>query len=198
MRIFNLKATELGQETAANLKTVLNHVVSYFGPNECLSKQKRYLRYKMTKPRKLTTRQYVGLVRDLNSRMAHLPPFFNESQVLKDSELVDFLANKAPKSHKAVLINQGFNPETSTLETFVEHCERAETTDDISGAKFVASDEEIEPRRKNRSKTKSDRGKKRLKSYTKMYFSIHGENTSHNSKYCNTVKAKGKYKPRFS
>ena len=37
LRIFNLKATELGQETAANLKTVLNHVVSYFGPNECLS-----------------------------------------------------------------------------------------------------------------------------------------------------------------
>ena len=53
--IFNLKATELGQETTANLKTVFNHVVSYFGPNECLSKQKRYLRYKMTKPRKLTT-----------------------------------------------------------------------------------------------------------------------------------------------
>ena len=56
LRIFNLKATELGQETAANLKTVLNHIVSYFGPNECLSKHKRYLRYKMTKPRKLTTR----------------------------------------------------------------------------------------------------------------------------------------------
>ena len=56
LRIFNLKATELGQETDANLKTVLNHVVSYFGPNECLSKQKRYLRYKTTKPHKLTTR----------------------------------------------------------------------------------------------------------------------------------------------
>ena len=99
----------------------MNHVVSYFGPNECLSKQKRYLRYKMTKPRKLTTRQYVGLVRDLNSRMAQLPPFFEDSQVLEESELVDFLANKAPKSHKAILINQGFNPATSTLETFVEH-----------------------------------------------------------------------------
>ena len=90
----------------------------------------------------------MGLVRDLNSRMAHLPPLFDESQVLEESELVDFLANKAPKSHKAMLINQGFNPEISTLETFVEHCERAETTDDITGAKFAASDEEIEPRRK--------------------------------------------------
>ena len=181
LRIFNLKAIELGQETAANLKTVLNHVVSYFGPNECLSKQKRYLRYKMTKPRKLTTRQNVGLVRDLNSRMAHLPPLFDESQVLEESELVDFLANKAPKYHKAMLINQGFNPETSTLETFVEHCERAETTDDIAGTKFAASDEDSEPRRKKRTKTKNDHGKKRIKRSTKMYCSLHGDNTSHTS-----------------
>ena len=175
----------------------MNHVVSYFGPNEFLSKQKHYLRYKMTKPRKLTTRQYVGLVRDPNSRMAHLPPLFDESQVLEESELVDFLANKAPKSHKAMLINQGFNPETSTLETFVEHCERAETTDDISGANFAASDKESNPRRKKR-KTKSDRGKKRIKRSTKMYCSLHGENTSHNSKDWKTLKAKGKAKPKFS
>ena len=91
----------------------------------------------------------MGLVRDLNSRMAHFPPLFDDSQVLEEFEFIDFLANKAPKSHKAMLINQGFNPETSTLETFVEHCERAETTDDIAGAKFAASDEESEPRGKS-------------------------------------------------
>ena len=103
----------------------MNHVVTYFGPNKCLSKQKRYLSYKMIKPRRLTTRQYVGLVRDLNSRMAQLPPLFEDSQVLDESELVDSLANKAPRTHKAMLINQGFNPDTATLETFVEHCKRA-------------------------------------------------------------------------
>ena len=31
--IFNLKATELVQDTAANLKIVMNHVVTYFGFN---------------------------------------------------------------------------------------------------------------------------------------------------------------------
>ena len=61
-----------------------------------------------------------------------MPPFFDESQVLEESELVDFLANKAPKSHKAMLISQGFNPDTSSLATFVGHCERAETTDAIA------------------------------------------------------------------
>ena len=136
----------------------------------------------MVKPRNLTTRQYVGLVRDHNSKMAQLPPLFEDSQVLDEPELVDFLANKAPKSHKAMLINQGFNPEISNLETFVEHCERAETTDNIAGAKFAAPDEDSEPRMKKRTKTKSDCDIKQIKRSTKMYCSLHGENTIHNSK----------------
>ena len=70
LRIFNLKLTELRHETVANLIVIINHVVTYFGTKECPSKQKRYIRYKMEKPCKLTKRQYVGLVQDLNSRMA--------------------------------------------------------------------------------------------------------------------------------
>ena len=147
----------------------MNHVVTYFGPKKSLSKQKRYLRYKMIKPPRLTTRQYVGLVRDLNSRMAQLPPLFEESQMLDESELVDSLSNKAPRTHKAMLISQGFNPETANLKTFVEHCKRAETTDDIAGAKFAASDEDREPRKKKRTKYKDDHGKKRKKCSAKMY-----------------------------
>ena len=88
----------------------MNHVVAYFGPKECLSKQKPYLHYEMEKSRKLITRQYVGLVRDLNASMAQMPPLFQYSQQLDESELVDSLANKAPRSHKDVLIAQGFNP----------------------------------------------------------------------------------------
>ena len=166
----------------------MNHVVTYFVPKECLSKQKRYLRYKMIKPRRLTTRQYVGLVRDLSSRMAQLPPLFEDSKMLDESELVDPLANKAPITHKAMLISQGFNPETANLETFVEHCERAETTDDIAGAKFAASNEDSEPRKKKRTKSKGDHGKKRKKRSTKMYCSLHGENTNHTSRECNFLK----------
>ena len=55
--IFDLKSTELRHKTVANLIIVMNHVVTYFGPKECLSKQKRYIRYKMEKLRKLNTRQ---------------------------------------------------------------------------------------------------------------------------------------------
>ena len=136
------------RKTVANLIIVMNHVVAYFVTKECLSKQKCYIRYKMDKPCKLTTRQYVGLVRDLNSRMAQMSPLFDDKQQLDESKLVDSLANKAPRSHKAMLISQGFNPETGYLATFVEHCKRADTTDNISGAKFSASEEDSNTKRK--------------------------------------------------
>ena len=56
LRIFDLKSTELRHKTVANLIIVMNHVVAYFGPKECLSKHKRYICYKIYKPRNLTTR----------------------------------------------------------------------------------------------------------------------------------------------
>ena len=176
----------------------MNNVVTYFGPNECLSKQKRYLRYKMTKPCKLTTRQYVGLVCDLNSRMAQMPPLFEYSQKLDESELVDSLTKKASRTHKAMLIAQGFNPESADQETFVEHCERAETTDDIAGVKFAASDKDSEPRNKKRVKSKDEHGKKKQKLSSKLYCSLHGENTIHTSRECNVLKSKVKEKPMLS
>ena len=95
------------------------------------------------------------------------------------------LANKAPRSHKAMLISQGFNPETGDLETFMEQCEQAETTDNISRAKFAASDEDSDTKRKKKrlkSKGQDKQGKKRKKQHSKMYFSLHGENTSHTTR----------------
>ena len=88
------------------------------------------------------------MVHDINSRMAHMPPLFDENQKLDESELIESHANKAPRSHKAILNSQGFNPETKDLATFVEHCKRAETTDNITKAKLATSDKESNTKRK--------------------------------------------------
>ena len=84
-----LKAMEMRHKTVANLILVMNHVMIYFGPKECLSKQKLYILYNMGTPQKLTTKQYVGLVRELNSRIAHMTPLFNNNQQLDESEIGD-------------------------------------------------------------------------------------------------------------
>ena len=114
----------------------MDNVVKFFWPKECLSKQKRYIGYRMKKPQNPSTRQYVGLVCDLNSRMAQIPPLFNNNQLLDESKLMNSLANKAPKSNNVIIILQGFNPETGYLATFVEHCKMAKTTDNIAMAKL--------------------------------------------------------------
>ena len=97
-----------------------------------------------------------------------------------------------------MMIVHGFNTESADLETFVEQCERVETTDNIAGAEFAASDEDSEPRKKNRVKSKDKHGKKRKKRSTKLYCSLHGENISHTSRECNVLKSKGKENPKFS
>ena len=83
----------------------------------------------------------------LNSRMAQMPPMFDENKQLDKSELVDSLSDKAPRNHKAMLISKGFNPETGNLATFMEHCERAETMDNIAVDTFLASDKDSDTKR---------------------------------------------------
>ena len=69
----------------------------------------------MEKTRKLATRDYVGLFCDLISWIAQMPPLFDKNQQLYESELLDSLDNKYPRSHKAMLILQDFNPETLAM-----------------------------------------------------------------------------------
>ena len=86
-------------------------------------------------------------------------PCLTKNQQLEKSELLGSLANKAPGSHKAMLIYQGFNLETGDLAKFVEHCEQAETTDNIAGAKFSASDEDSNTKRKKKCSKFKERDK---------------------------------------
>ena len=61
-----------------------------------------------------------------------------------------------------MLISQGFNLETGYLATFVEHFERAETTDNISMDKFSAAYKESDTKRKKnrfRFKEREENGK---------------------------------------
>ena len=101
----------------------------------------------------------------------------------------------------SMLISQGFNSETEDLENFVEHCDWAETTDNIYGAKFDASDKDSDTnRKKKRSKFKErdKNGKKIHKKQYLLYCSLHGENKSHTTRECKVLKAKTKDKPKYS
>ena len=96
-----------------------------------------------------------------------------------------------------MLISQGFNPETWGLATFVEHSERAETMYIIFVAKFSASDEDSDTKRKKKSskfKECEENGKKRHKKKSSLYCSLHGENKSHTSREWKVLNARAKDK----
>ena len=82
-------------------------------------------------------------------------------------EIVDSLTNKAPRTHTATMISQGFNTETGDLATFVENCERAETNYNIALYKFPASESDIDTNKNkkhsNKTKELEDSSKKRHK-----------------------------------
>ena len=81
----------------------------------------------------------------------------------------------------------------------MEHCEQAETTDNIYGAKFAASDEDSDTKRKKKHlKSKDEHGKKHQKQNSKLYCSLRDENNSHTTRECTVLKLKGKGKPNFS
>ena len=133
----------------------------------------------MEKPRNLATGQYVVLVLGINSKMAQMPPLFDKNQQLDESELVDSLTNKAPRSHNAMLILQGFNPETGYLATFVEHCKWAGAMENIVMAKVSVSNEESDTKRKKKRykfRERDENGKKFRKKKSSLNCSVHGEN----------------------
>ena len=67
-----------------------------------------------------------------------MPLLINENQQLDESEIMDLLVNKPPRTHKAMLISQGFNPKTGDLANLLKHCKQAGTTDNIATAKLPA------------------------------------------------------------
>ena len=131
-----------------------------------------------------------------------MPPLSNNNQQLDESEIMDSLANKAPRTHKVMLISQGFNPETGDFETFVEHYERDVNTNNIFMAKFTASDKDSKTtknkKRSKKTKECEDSGKKCLKNPS-LYCSLHGENTRHTSRESKVLKARAaeKDKPKY-
>jgi hypothetical protein len=115
-----------------------------------------------------------------------LPPDFNNTQELPDKDIVDVLATKAPKEHKALMIEQGFNPETSTFEQFVEVSKRAETKKTVCKerkrcfhSKDISSSEDERPNKKQKpTKARNSRSGQDRKEFC---CKEHAPNSTHNS-----------------
>jgi len=189
LRKFNEFALAVGTETSAHLVQVEQHLVTSFAPREVLSQQNRYIRYHMRKPANAITRHYVGAVQDLNNKLQDLPPAFNAEQKISDMDVLDILAAKAPRTHKELMTDQGFDPQTATIQEFVELCERAETKEaltDKRNKKFESDDDSSED---GRAKKKAKKRTTKSSSYKRQQYFCkeHGPNPTHDTVDCKVI-----------
>lgn len=192
LRKFNEFATNVGTETIANLLIVEQRLITEFAPRDVLSRESRYMRYHMRKPYGRTTRQYVGAVHTLNETLSKMPPLFDHIQKIPSPELLDILASKAPQSHKAMMIEQGFDPQTATIKEFVEISERAETKEALGKTERKSEDSDSDDSHKasRREKSKRKKNSSRESSHSKrqeFFCKHHGPNPTHDSKTCKVL-----------
>jgi hypothetical protein len=157
------------------------------------------MRYTMRKPYRRSMRHYVGAVNEMNAMLIKLPPGFNNAQKISDTNMIDKRAVLAPRKHKNLMIEQGFDPRTATIETYVEICERAETKGDVhketktrKNAPFTSDDDESDGSYKKKKKEKKKEYRKREEYFCKKY---HGPNPTHDGDTCKVLLAKGQDKP---
>jgi hypothetical protein len=193
---FNKHTLAVGNETAANLFIVEERLITFFAPCEVLRQQTRYIRFHMRKPKEVSTRQYVGAVATLNNTLSKLPPAFNDLQKVSDTDMMDILASKAPKGHKELMTDHGFDPQTATTAEFVEICERAETKEALQTRKQSHdsdddfSDDEVQRPKKPRKKAKTS-SYHNLRERSVFYCKEHSPNPTHNTSTCKVLLNRG-------
>jgi hypothetical protein len=189
-------AREVGTVTLASLLQVKQRLTAHFAQHEVLREQKKHMRTKMCKDRNTTAQQHVGAVATLIESLGRLPPDFNEAQQLQDKDIMDILSTKAPQEHKILMIEQGFNPETSTIEEFVQISERAETKQNIykERKRHFNSDNESSSKdeRRNKKKQKPSKARNYQSISDKKEFCCkeHGPNSTNNSSDCKVIHGK--------
>jgi hypothetical protein len=136
----------------------------------------------MRKPKEVSTRQYVGAVATLNNTLSKLPPAFDDLQKVSDTDMMDILASKAPKGHKELMTDHGFDPQTAMTAEFVEIYERAETKEALQTRKQShdseddsSDDDEVQHPKKPRKKAKTS-SYHNSRERSKFYCKEHGPN----------------------
>jgi hypothetical protein len=145
----------------------------------------------------VSTRQHVGgAVATLNNTLSKLPPAFDDLQKVSDTDMMDALASKAPKGHKELMTDHGFDPQTSTTAEFVEICERAETKEALQTRKQShdsdddSSDDEVQRPKKPRKKAKTS-SHHNPRDRSEFHCKEHGPNPTHNTSACKVLLNRG-------
>ena len=131
------------------------------------------MRRYMRKPAKMSTREFVARLQELNAYLKEFPPFGGDEQMLADNDLAEILKFGIPNSWQRAMVLQGFNAIERSVTDTVEFCERLEFTEQLSN----------DLNGKN-SQTDSSSGKKNRKSGGKTSKEASNKGKHGRDRYC--------------
>jgi len=157
LRVFDAKATYLGDETAEHFSESLKGLTTHIFPLRALVKQKRYMRRHMRKPRELTTRQYAARIVEMSEDLTAFPNF-EDSNKFSDDELMDIYENTNPVKWQSELLRQGFDPTAKSYDDLIDFYERQEALETWTNA--VNNKQDKNGTSRSSTKSQGDRTKK--------------------------------------
>ncbi len=183
LMVFNLKATEVGNETVTNYKIVMAAVTAHVFPLKALQTQKRYMRRFLRKPRDMKAREFVSRVCEINELLTEFPEADEASKLPRD-ELLDLMEFGMPGSWQKAMILQDFDPVSHSIAEFIGFCERLELTEPESNRiekKVSFNHDKPIPKKKRKTVSGFRPGT------NGKYCMLHGE-CGHTTEECRTMK----------
>jgi len=174
-----------------HVQAALQAVTETVFPHRALETQRLWMNRKMFKPVELTTRQMAASINRLNNAL----PFFpnaTEASKFSEVELIGLLEWSLPVTWRAKFDLDGYIPTLSSKTKLIEACEAIERSE-ISLEK--PSKEESSQKHKMVKRAAAKFGAppaKKQKSVSKHYCTEHGQNPTHSTADCWTLKNRAK------
>lgn len=190
------RTNEEGEMVTISLDSVnkaLEAVTHSVFPYRALETQRLWMNRKMFKPSELTTRQMAASINRLNNAL----PFFptgSESSKFTEIEIIGLLEWSLPAPWRAKFDLDGYIPTLHSKTRLIEACEAIERNELVLETKSKEETSHSNKATKRSSAKASNKsGEKQQQSRnTKHYCSEHGNNPTHSTADCWTLKNRAK------
>ena len=176
--------------TADFVKTALQAVTATVFPHRALEIQKLWMTRRMYKPVDLTTRQTAAAINRLNNALP-LFPTGNENSKFSATEIIGLLEWSLPPAWRAKFDLDGYVPTLHSKARLIEACEAIERNEVVAKESQAKDETKSKPKGKfGKSKSHGKKGGEKTSAGgdSKYYCSEHGNNPSHDTSDCWTLK----------
>ena len=174
---------DLDPMSIKNVSDALDRVTDMVFPHRALEMQKLWMQRGMKKPYEMSTRKMASAITRINNALPMFPGATEDSKFTEE-ELVGLIEWSLPEHWRSKFDLDGFIPTLHPKIQLIAHCEAIERNEQQTRGERTNNP-------KN-TKFKTTSGKNKEKPKGKFYCTEHGENPTHATKDCYTLKNREK------